>query len=185
VDDSRLFLALQRGERRALDRVIERYTPYLSAVIWRTLGPNARREDTEEILSDVFLALWQHRTDLRPEENMKAYLAAIARNRATDRLRASRPASLPLEDCMETPGPGVEEAVLGRLEAAALLTAVESLPHPDRALVEGYYYEGRKLRELAKALGLSVPAAKSRLFRARATLKQLLTKGGSAYGQDG
>lgn len=35
----------------------DRYTPYVSTVVWRALGPAATREDAEEVVSDVFLAL--------------------------------------------------------------------------------------------------------------------------------
>ncbi len=69
--------------------------------------------------------------------------------------------------------------------AAALFAAVEALGEPDRSLVEGYYYEDRRLKDLARALGLSPAQAKTRLFRARQRLKITLTKGGSADGTDG
>ena len=64
--------------------------------------------------------------------------------------------------------------------AAGLRQAVEDLPPPDGQLVFRYYYEEEKLKDIAKDLGLSVPAAKSRLLRARRKLKEVLTRGGLA-----
>jgi len=185
MEEKRLAAALRKGERRALDQAVETYAAYLSAVVWRTLGPNATREDTEELVSDAFLALWRHRESLDPERGIKGYLAAAARNGAVDRLRAMGTPPLPLDEETARPAPGPEAEVERREFAAALLSAVEELPPTDRALVEGFYYEGRRLGELARELGLSGPAAKTRLHRARNTLRKNLTKGGSADEADG
>jgi len=178
VDDGKLARALRRGDRRALDKAMSAYTPYLSTVAWRALGPGARNEDVEEIVSDTFLALWHSREGLDPDKGLKAYLAAIARNKAADRLRASRPASLPLTELDGQSGPGPEEELERRLFTAALWEAVAALPEVDRALVEGYYFEGEKLRDLAKRLGLTAGGAKTRLCRARKSLKATLEKEG-------
>ncbi|MFG6353257.1 MAG: RNA polymerase subunit sigma-70, partial [Oscillospiraceae bacterium] len=74
------------------------YTPYLSTVVWNALGPAASAQDVEEVVSDAFLALWSRRDSLQPEQGLKPWLAAVARNRAIDRLRAARPAPLPLHE---------------------------------------------------------------------------------------
>jgi len=184
MDERGLAQRLQRGDRLALERAMDRYTAYLSTVVWRTMGPSATAQDVEEVISDAFLALWQHRTALNPEQGIKAYLATIARNRAADRLRAMGPSLLPLEDQTAALSPGPEKAMEQRMFAHALRQAVDGLPETDRVLVDGYYYEGQKLKDLARRLGLSVPAAKTRLCRARKALKQMLTKGGTVYGAD-
>ncbi len=181
MDDKALAAALRKGERRALDRAMERYTAYLSAVVRRTLGSAGTAQDVEELVSDAFLALWRHREDLRGE-SVKPWLAAVARNRAVDWLRTAKPAPLPLDEETVRSIPGPEAEAERREFAAELFAAVEDLPEPDRTLVEGYYYEGRKLKDLAKALGLPSSTAKTRLFRARQKLKETLTKGGSVYG---
>jgi len=181
VDDEKLARALRRGDRRALDKTISAYTGYLSTVAWRALGPDARREDVEEVVSDTFLALWRSREGLDPEKGLKAYLAAIARNRATDRRRAARPAPVPLSEADEHPEPGPQEELERRDFAAALRAAVDALPETDRALVEGYYVEEEKLRDLARRLGLTHGGAKTRLCRARKTLKRILEKEGLTY----
>jgi len=178
VDNGKLARALRRGDRRALDKAMSAYTAYLSTVAWRALGPDARGEDVEEIVSDTFLALWRSREGLDPEKSLKAYLAAIARNKAADRLRCARPASLPLTELDRQPGPGPEEELERSAFSAALWEAVAALPEVDRALVEGYYFEGEKLRDLAKRLGLTAGGAKTRLCRARKSLKTMLEKEG-------
>ena len=62
--------------------------------------------------------------------------------------------------------------------AARLWDAVEGLDEPDRTLFLRYYYCGDKLKDIARALGLTQTAAKQRLFRGRKALRDTLTIGG-------
>lgn len=184
MDEKKLARRLRKGDRLALNRAMDVYTPYLSAIVWRVLGPAAVTEDVEEVVADAFLALWSNRDKLDPAQGVKAWLAAVARNGAADRLRTAAPAALPLEEARCSGRPGPEEALERRMFADALRREVEALDPPDDALVLRFYYEEEKLKDIAADLGLSVAAAKTRLHRARRKLKEQLTKGGVAYGTD-
>ena len=185
MDDRKLAQKLKQGNRLALDRAMAAYTPYLSTVVWNALGPAASAQDVEEVVSDAFVALWSRRDSLQPEQGLKPWLAAVARNRAFDRLRAARPAPLPLHEAETAGGPTPEQDLERRMFAHALRQAVEGLPPPDDQLVLRFYYEGEKLKDVARDLGLSVPAAKNRLCRARKKLKEILTEVGLADGTVG
>lgn len=169
----------------ALNRVMDAYASYLSTVAWNAMGPAASAQDVEEVVSDTFLALWSRRDGLDPEQGLKSWLAAVARHRAIDRMRAAPPAPLPLEDAGMAGGSTPEEELERRMFADALRRAVEALPPPDEQLVRRFYYEEERLVDIARDLGLSVPAAKSRLCRARRKLKEILIKGGLADGTAG
>ena len=183
MKEANLIRRLQAGNRFALSQAMDTYTAYLSAVVWHTMGPAATAQDVEEVVSDAFLALWSHRQTLDAEKGLKPWLAAVARNKAIDRLRASPLPPLPLEAAEEEPaGPGLDQEVERRMFAVRLRSAVERLGPPDDTLVFRFYYEGSRLKDIAADLGLSVPAAKVRLHRARQKLKLILTKGGSADG---
>lgn len=166
----------------ALNRIMDRFTPYLSTVVWNVMGSAASLQDVEEVVSDAYVSLWTHRDTLDPAQGVKSWLAAAARNRAIDRMRASPPPPLPLEDSEPAGGTSLEEELERRVFAEALLHAVEALPPPDNELVFRFYYEEERLKDIARDLGISVPAAKSRLCRARQKLKAILIKGGLADG---
>lgn len=186
MNDKKLAQKLKRGDRLALNQAMDAYTRYLSAVVWNAMGPAARPEDVEEVVSDTFLTLWFRRDSLQPEQGLKSWLAAVARNRAVDRLRSAPPAPLPLEEeAGAAGGPSLEAELERRMFADALRRAVGALPPPDDQLILRFYYEEEKLKDIARDLGLSVPAAKSRLCRARQKLKEILTKGGLADGTAG
>ena len=185
MNEKKLAQKLKRGDRAALGQAMDAYTAYLSTVVWNAMGPAASAQDVEEVVSDTFLTLWSRRDSLDPAQGLKSWLAAVARNRAVDRLRAAPPASLPLEETETAGGSTPEEDLERRMFADALRRAVEQLPPPDDQLVFRFYYEEEKLKDIARDLGLSVPAAKSRLCRARQRLKEILKKGGLADGTAG
>ena len=182
MNDKKLAQKLRRGDRMALNQTMDAFTSYLSTVVWNTMGPAVSVQDVEEVVSDVFLALWFHRDKIDPEQGLKSWLAATARNRAIDRMRAAPTPSLPLEDAGAVSGVSPEEEWERRIFAAALRRAVEELQPPDDQLVFRFYYEGERLKAIAADLGLSVPTAKSRLCRARQKLKKILIEGGLADG---
>lgn len=185
MNEAKLVQRLQRGDRLALNRAVDTYTPYLSTVVWRAMGPKAAPEDVEEVVSDAFLTLWRNRDSLKPEQGVKSWLAAVARNAAIDRLRKAVPAILPLDDVEASGGPTPEEKLEQRMFAAALHHAVENLEPPDDQLILRFYYEGEKLKDIAADLGLSASTARTRLHRARQKLKHQLIKGGLADGTVG
>ena len=127
----------------------------------RVLAGQGAREDVEELTADVFLALWAHAGELNPEQGLRPWLGAVARNRAADWLRTHKEAA-PLPEDAAAPGGADPQAEAERREwAARLWDAVEGLDE-----------------DIARALGLTQTAAKQRLFRGRKTLRDTLTKGG-------
>ena len=86
---------LRRDDTGALEEVMDAYGAYAARIIAAFLGRTLPPEDMEEVLSDVFVNLWNSRKRLRGD--VKPYLAAIARNAARQRLRQYR-AELPLPE---------------------------------------------------------------------------------------
>ena len=176
MEEEKLARRLQKGDRAALRQVIETYTSYVSAIAFRALGGCCTAEDLEELTADVFLALWTHREGLDPDKGVRAYLAAAARNKAIDFSRR-RPQALPLTADLPDRAPTPEEAAVKRAEAQFLYDSVQAMDEPDRSLFLRYYYEDEPLKDVARDLKLSPSAAKSRLARGRARLKQRFSEG--------
>ena len=82
MEDTRLIQRLRIHSRAALEEAIRRYTSYVSVTVWRTLsaGGSAPREDVEEVVSDVFLSLWEHAGELHADKDLRPWLGAVARN---------------------------------------------------------------------------------------------------------
>ena len=171
TEEARLLLRLRRGEPGALERAIQLYTPYLSTVIWTAGGGFLPKEDQEELLADVFTALWRNAETLDPERgSVRAYLAAAARNGVYRRLRDRRDCAS-LEELAESGAePGREDP-----DRLSLWDAVAGLGEEDCELFVRFYRYEQSLREIAAATGLKLSTVKTRLSRGKRKLKQILS----------
>jgi RNA polymerase sigma-70 factor (ECF subfamily) len=117
---------LRRGDKQALERVIDEYSGYVAAVVRHTLDDargQLRAQDCEELVSDVFVALWRAASRLRADSRLKPWLAVAARNRALNwaRERSRRIVTVPNmtemlfgEDALAGAGaPGWSDALAG------------------------------------------------------------------------
>ena len=169
---------LWAGDPAGLEALMERYIPYVSAVVWNILRSSMSAEDGEEVVSDVFLAAWRQRDDLRPG-TVKAWLGAVARNRAKNRLRRMG-RDLPLEeDALEIPGPGDPSEHYERtVERQLVRQAVDALPDQDREIFLRHYYYAQTVPEISRQMDLNQSTIKTRLRRGRIKLKDILTREG-------
>lgn len=121
--------------------------------------------DAEDVCQSVFCRLAEGRTELEPGKE-KAWLLACTANACKNRFRfLKRWASLSLEAAADVPDGN----------SRAVLEAVLSLPEKYRAPVHLYYYEGYSQGEIADILGLRLTAVQTRMQRARAMLKEVLS----------
>ena len=176
MDETKALDRLQKGDERALEWFVKRYTPYVGAVVWAVIGGHLSVQDGEEIAADVFMALWRNREKVRPGA-VKGYLGAIARNRAIDRLR--RTSDLPELEYDELDGAveGPEGGVLAKEERRMLLAAVDALGEPDREIFLRRYYLGQSAPDIGQRLDMTADAVRQRLKRGRDALRVMLTKG--------
>lgn len=167
---------LRDRDPSGLEALMDRYLPYVSAVVWNILRDCMTPEDGEEVASDVFYAAWEQADELKPD-HVKGWLGAVARNKAKNKLR-QRGRTLPLEeDLLDLPGPDDPAGELERAEERARVRrAVFSLPDPDREIFLRHYYYAQSVKEISDALGLNESTVKTKLRRGRFKLKELLTK---------
>lgn len=169
---------IRAGDPTGLEALMEHYIPYVSAVVWNILRNAMPVEDGEEVVSDVFLAVWRRPEALRPG-SVKAWLGAVARNMAKNRLRQISQ-TLPLEeDALEVPGPDDPPGEYERaLERQLVRQAVDSLPGPDREIFLRHYYYAQTVQEISRHMHLNESTVKTRLRRGRMKLKDTLTREG-------
>ncbi len=172
-----LAARLRLGDLAALEEAMDRYAAYAAKIIAAYLNRALPPEDMEEVLSDVFISLWNSRERLEGE--VKPYLAAIARNAARQKLRQSRPSEPLPEDrelADETPLP--EQQVETAERADALRRAIDAMPSEDRTLFIRVYYLEQTVEEIAAVTGQNASTLRVRLHRGRKKLKHILLERG-------
>ena len=175
IEEQYLIRQIKSGSQKALETVIDRYGSYVKAIAANIIKPLMTDADIEEVVSDVFLSLWNHPGD-PGRGSLKGYLAAITRNKARDRLRSFH-IVVPLEDdIFEVP---VEDSYR-QIELAQLKEAVkqmvERLEEPDRTILLRYYYFYQKTDEIARDMGMKPATVRTKLARSRQKLKEWLTQ---------
>lgn len=174
MDERTALRELKKGEERALVWFLDRYAPYVRGILTAVLGED---EGREELASDVFLALWNGAEKVTPGK-VKAWLGAVARNKARDHLRRKK-GTLPLEeDVLSVSCPGPEEEMGEREQGEYLRRAVLSMDPPDREIFLRHYFLCQTVETVARTMGMNPSTVKTRLRRGRDKLRKTLEEGG-------
>jgi RNA polymerase sigma-70 factor, ECF subfamily len=157
-----LVRAVANGNQAAFERLYEAYARMVRAIL---LGRVPRR-DVDDLLQDVFVAAYTRIRELRNASAFGGWLAAIARNRATDHLRQSRDL---VELPPELPGGDAVEA-----ETFAVLDVVRKLPEAYRDTLLMRLVEGMSGAEIAARSGLTPGSVRVNLHRGMKLLREKL-----------
>ncbi len=181
VPDRELIQATASGDRRAFAALVARHRD----AAWRLLrAGTADEQAAEDALQETFLAAYRGAAGYRGEGSARAWILGLARRQGarTWRRRAGEPAApVPLCELGEAAGWGREgdpESLAAALEDRRRLRgALEALAAGDREILVLRDLEQLRAPEVAELLGISVPAVKSRLHRARLRLLAELKRG--------
>jgi RNA polymerase sigma-70 factor (ECF subfamily) len=180
LEEKQQIKALRRKDTLALESLIDQYTPYVATVIYRIIGRSMSAEDVEEVVSDVFYALWCNADKLKAGK-LKSYLGAIARNRAKNKLREMGK-TIPLEDEIFIIAPdSPEQTAEEREQAATLRHILLSMEQPEQEIFIRYYYYSEKISSIAEEMGINESTVKSKLKRGRTKVRVQLLEGGFYY----
>ncbi len=191
--ESDLVGRARSGDQEAFGRLMETHLERVWILVWRVLR---HREDTEDVVQEVFLTAWRSLPGFRGDASLATWLGKIAVTRALNHLdrggvKVSRSA-VPLET---DSGDGSRTAGLARepedgrpaasplrvLEARdlgrRLADCLERLPPAWRAALALRHQDHRPYEEIASALGLALGTVRSRLSRARLALRECVESG--------
>ena len=179
--DAVLMARAGKGDQQAFRELVERHQNAVIGLVAKMLGDPTEAED---IAQQVFIRLWKHAKNYRPEAKFTTYLFTIARNLVfNESRRRSRKKEVSVEEREDSANLHVAAAsehepdtalLQGELQAA-VDRAIASLPEAQRVAVVLRRYEQMPYEEIAVVLKLSVPAIKSLLFRARTSLREALS----------
>ena len=174
--------ATEQSERDLLDRIAQgrdqaafrtlygNYYQRLSRLLARM---SVRREDIEEVINDTFWVVWTKAGEFRGASQLSTWIIGIAYRRALNALRRAK--LRPVADHeFDEDSVSVESEVENDANQQWLAQGLERLPVEQRMALELTYTLGHSCEEVAAILDCPVNTVKTRLFRARETLKQVL-----------
>ena len=176
MNEKILLMRLKHKSEKALSEVIEKYTAYVTTIIREILDNKATAEDREELVADVFIALWRtaERVDYIHYSSLKAYIGMIARNKAKDFLRMQKDIKLELYDDVLIIDNGIEIKILQKEQQLYIKNLLNRLKPQDQKIFLLYYYQCKKIDEIASIMQMNPQTVETRLRRGRETLRVLL-----------
>ena len=168
--DGELLEAVTDRDRDALRELYDRHAPWLRARLLRRCGNEAV---VEEVVQDVFVAVWTKPGSWHGSGAVAAWIWGIGIRRLMSALRPRRP--LPLRLLLPPDAPSAEEEVLLGIEHGPLAAAIDDLSPELRDVVRAIALDGLSSREAGRLLGVPAGTVRTRMARARTQLQEALT----------
>ena len=168
--DELLAIRCQLGERTAFEALIGRWHEPL----WRYLRRLSGNDDVaRDLAQDTWLRVLRGIASLREPARLRPWLFGIARRVAMDRLRFEY-SRCEADDVDFDELPAAEFDPDVEAEGAALAAGLATLAIPEREALTLFYLRELTIEEIAALLGVPLGTVKSRLFRARHSLRREL-----------
>ncbi len=183
--DVALVERVRGGDDAAYDTLVHKYERQVFRIAQHI---TQNREDAEDVMQDAFLKAYQKLDQFQGNSKFYTWLVRIAVNESLMRLRKRRSGKLvSIDEDIETDEGSVQrdladwapdpEQNYSQAELAEILRkTIQGLPPGFRIVFVLRDVEGLSTEEAAETLGLSVPAVKSRLLRARLQLRERLSR---------
>lgn len=169
-DEGQLISAARDGDRSAIDELLARYEQAIYRFGLRMCGDE---ESAREVLQETMLAAFRHLPGFRADAKLSTWLYQIARSFCIKERRGTRPTTL-LGEHLADPADAPDRQVHSKQIGEALTRAIATLPAEQREVLVLRDVEGLSADEAATVVGIEVGALKSRLHRARVTLRENL-----------
>jgi len=193
TDEATLVAQSREGDGRAFGELVRRYE---SKIFRLAQHVTQNREDAEDVLQETFLKAYEHLDQFQGAAKFYTWIVRIAVNQALMKLRRRRTdKSVSLDEAIDTGEDTIVREVaawdenpeqkFSRAEFGHILDeAIQSLEPPYRSVFVLRDIDELSTEDTAEVLGLSIPAVKSRLLRARLQLREKLTRHFKRKGDD-
>ena len=193
TDETTLVAQSRDGDQRAFGELVRRYEGKIFRLAQHV---TQNREDAEDVLQETFLKAYEHLDQFQGNSKFYTWIVRIAVNQALMKLRRRKTdKSVSLDESIDTGEDTIVREIaawgedpeqrFSREELGEILdAAVQSLEPPYRSVFVLRDIDELSTEETADVLGLSIPAVKSRLLRARLQLREKLTRHFKRKGDD-
>ncbi|MBL0739682.1 RNA polymerase sigma-70 factor [Chryseolinea lacunae] len=173
--DADLIASIKQGDPKGLELLFRRLYPALCAYARKFLNDPA---ESEEIVQELFSALWENRQVLDENQSLQSYLFTGVKNRCLNYLKSQKRKTHHAElmrflyvQQTATDASHSYHALLAKDLEKDFYTALEDLPAECRKIFELSRHEGLKYQEIANKLNISIKTVETQMSRALAKLR--------------
>ncbi len=160
--EARLVERVREGDEEAFNEIYKIFAPMVHGIVLARVP----LDEASDIVQEVFLAAYKNLHTLRDKNALGAWLAMIARNRATEFYRQAKPTEELPEDFR-----GKDDT---QTEAREILTAIRALPETYKETLILRLVEGMSGQEIAERCGLTPESVRVNLHRGMKLLRRKL-----------
>lgn len=165
-----------------IDKLLDDFYGYVYITVKNGVSIYLTDEDIEEIISDVFIAVWKNSRMLSNTTNIKAYLSGTAKNIIRNKYRKNE-INFSISDYEEKiiDNNNLENIVENKEKDLLIKKCLKTLKEEEYKIFIMFYYEGKSTKEIAKELNCTIGKIKVILHRVRKKIKKFLEDGGYGY----
>ena len=177
ASDNELLTRLAKGDQRAMPLLFARHRTRIFRFVLRRVRSEAV---AEELVNEVFLAVWQQAGRFEGKSSASTWMLSIAHNKAVSSLRKRRDEALDDTAAAAIPdGADSAETTLAKAgKGSALRACLDRLPDEQRMVMDLVYYHEQSVKEVAQVLSIPEATVKTRMFYARKKLSEMLKVAG-------
>jgi len=163
------------GNSSRFRELVTRYQNMIAGIAWRS---GCRREDVEDVVSEVLLKVYRNLHQYRPDHAFSTWLYKLTANHVVDRSRRMKKerGRTEMPEHVEDRTPGADDTMEQDERHALVREALTEVDVRYREVMQLVYVEGLKVEETARVLGTPEGTVKTRLMRGREALKKVLMR---------
>lgn len=165
-----------------IEKVINTYNSYIYRILSNCISNEL---DIEEILSDVFIIFWKKYKKLSVNTEVKLYLIGITKNLIKQKYRdyGINFEDIELYDNDIRDDVVIEDIIENKEKAKIISDSLTRIKEIDKQIFIMFYYNQKKVKEIAKSLKISEAKVKIILHRVRKAIRKNLKERGYDYGK--
>lgn len=159
-----------------MSKVVDDYYHYISTIIKNTYSLSA--EDQEEIISDVFFIIWKNRSKLDRNAKFSPYIAGITK-KVIYKKYSEQKGKIVLTQQEEIVDIYDINYIIEQQEIHQLINDhIQDIGYENYEIFIKFYYEDKKVKQIAQDMNLSISNVKTKLHRTRRKIREILEIGG-------
>ena len=167
-----------------IDKIIDDFYGYVYIIVKNSISIYITEEDIEEIISDVFVAIWKNSSNISNTTILKPYLSGIAKNIIKNKYRKTE-VNFSISEYEEKilDNINLEKITEENEQDLIIKNTLKNLKEEEYKIFIMFYYENKAIKEIATKMNCSGGKVKIILHRVRKIIKKNLEDGGYSYGK--
>lgn len=164
-----------------IDAIFKEYNSYVFKIVINESSNKLSKQDKEELVSDIFFQLWKNQKKIKDLKKIKSYIGKIAKNTTKNKLRSLKQQVSFDENTLGSTKDNMQSYYVSE-QLNLINKELLKMDVLDKDIFIMYYYNNKKIKDIALIKNIKPSTVKTRLHRTRKKLKNQLERKGFKNG---